>query len=111
MSRLPRSSLFYVLLVIVLGVVFYITWNTLENQNRQTWSYYELLSKADDHQVKSVEIKGSEAIARDLKGTPYDVHLSDGSNDQLTQKLYANQVPFSFAPAAAPTGSRSWCRT
>jgi cell division protease FtsH len=99
LSRLPRSSLFYVLLVIVLGVVFYITWNTLENQNRQTWSYYELLSKADDHQVKSVEIKGSEATATDLKGTRYEVHLSDGSNDQLTQKLYANQVPFSFAQA------------
>jgi cell division protease FtsH len=99
MSRLPRSSLFYFILVVLLGVVFWVMYQTLEGQNRNTWSYYELLSKADAGQVKSVEIKGSDAVAIDQKGTKYEVHLSDGSNDQLAQKLYADNVPFSFAQA------------
>jgi cell division protease FtsH len=99
LSRLPRSSLFYFLLVVVLGVVFWVMYQTLGGQSRQSWSYYELLSKADGGQVKSVEIKGSDAVATDQKGTKYEVHLSDGSNDQLAQKLYADNVPFSFVPA------------
>jgi cell division protease FtsH len=83
----------------VLGLVFWVMYQTLGGQNRQTWSYYNLLSKADAGQVKSVEIKGSDAVATDQKGTKYEVHLSEGSNDQLAQKLYADNVPFSYAAA------------
>ena len=47
MSRVPRSSLFYFLLVVVLGIVFYFTWQSIEQgQKSGNWTYSQLLTNA-----------------------------------------------------------------
>ena len=58
MSRIPRSSFFYFVLVAVLGIVFWFTWQSLENGSKgDAWSYSQLLTKADQGQVSKVEIQ------------------------------------------------------
>jgi len=76
--RVPRSSLFYFALVVVLGVVFWITWQGIESQNKSNdWSYSMLLNKAADRQVKSLDVKGTDGIATDLSGGKHNVVLPD----------------------------------
>ena len=69
MSRFPRSSLFYFALVVVLGLVFWFTWQSIQgSQNQNTWSYSMLMSNAANGQVKSLEIKGTDGTATDIEG-------------------------------------------
>jgi len=76
--RVPRSSLFYFALVLVLGVIFWITWQGIESQNKSgDWSYSTLLNKASDHQVKSLDVKGADGVAVDQQGVKHNVHLPD----------------------------------
>jgi cell division protease FtsH len=76
--RVPRSSLFYFALVVVLGVVFWITWQGIESQNKSSdWSYSMLLNRASEHQVKSLDVKGTDGIATDASGTKHNVVLPD----------------------------------
>ena len=78
MIRVPRSSLFYFALVLVLGVIFWITWQGIESQNKSgDWSYSTLLNKASDHQVKSLDVKGTDGVAVDQQGVKHNVHLPD----------------------------------
>jgi len=100
LSRIPRSSLFYFLLVAVLGIVFWFTWQSLENGSKgDTWDYSTLLTKADQGQVSKVEIKGSSATATAKDGSKHDVQLPDTGTDFLQQQLYKDSVSFSFQPA------------
>ena len=89
MSRFPRSSLFYFALVVVLGLVFWFTWQSIQgNQNSNEWTYSALLSNIDDGGVKSVEVKGTDAVATDNNGTKHNVTVPDcsaGGNDWCTQ--------------------------
>ncbi len=88
MSRFPRSSLFYFALVVVLGLVFWFTWQSIQgNQSSSPWSYSVLISNINEGGVKSVEVKGTDAVATDNGGTKHNV-----------------TVP---APAAAMTGAPS----
>ena len=97
MSRIPRSSFFYFALVAVLGIVFWFTWQSLENGSKgDAWSYSQLLTKADQGQVSKVEIKGSTATATDKNGSRHDVQLPDTGTDFLQQQLYKDNVDFSF---------------
>ncbi|HEY8680010.1 MAG TPA: ATP-dependent zinc metalloprotease FtsH [Candidatus Dormibacteraeota bacterium] len=78
MIRVPRSSLFYFALVLVLGVIFWITWQGIESQNKSgDWSYSMLLNKASEHQVKSLDVKGTDGVAVDQQGVKHNVHLPD----------------------------------
>jgi cell division protease FtsH len=76
--RVPRSSLFYFALVLILGVVFWITWQGIESGNKSNdWSYSDLLNKAAERQVKALDVKGTDGVATDLSGTKHNVHLPD----------------------------------
>ena len=79
MSRFPRSSLFYFALVVVLGLIFWFTWSSLQSQNQGDWDYSTMLSKAADHQVTAVEINGTDGIATSTDGKKHNVVLPDCS--------------------------------
>ena len=80
MSRFPRSSLFYFALVVVLGLVFWFTWQSIQgNQNLNDWSYSNLVTNIQDGQVKSVEVKGTDAVATDIHEKKHNVTVPDCS--------------------------------
>ena len=87
MIRVPRSALFYFALVMVLGVVFWITWQGIESTQRSNnWSYSQLLNQAAQHNVKTLTIKGNDGTAEDSGGKQHDVTLPD-NNSQLADTL------------------------
>src|SRR5258706_14192879 len=64
LSRFPRSSLFYFALVVLLGLVFWFTWQSLQgNQSSSDWTYSDLINNAQTGTVKSLEINGTDGIA------------------------------------------------
>src|SRR5580765_1393254 len=66
LSRFPRSSLFYFALVVLLGLVFWFTWQSLQSgQGAGDWHYSQLISQANEGNVKSLEINGNNGIAID----------------------------------------------
>ncbi|MGH7759999.1 MAG: ATP-dependent metallopeptidase FtsH/Yme1/Tma family protein, partial [Candidatus Dormibacteraceae bacterium] len=78
MSRFPRSSLFYFALVVVLGLVFYFTWQSLQNGGTSTdWHFSYLITQASQNNVKSLEINGTDGIATDSGGHKHNVVLQD----------------------------------
>ena len=81
MSRFPRSSLFYFALVVVLGLVFYFTWQSLQNgQTSGDWHFSTLMTNAANGQVKSLEINGTDGIATDSDSKKHNVVLPDPSS-------------------------------
>jgi len=99
LSRFPRSSLFYFALVVVLGLVFWFTWQSLQgNGNASDWSYSTLINNIQDSQVKSVVVKGSDAVATDAQGKKHNVTVPDctaGATDWCTQ--FARQADISLS--------------
>ena len=82
MSRFPRSSLFYFALVVVLGLVFWFTWQSIQSgQSANDWDFSTLMNKAADGQVKSLEINGSDGIALDADSHKHNVVLPDCTGD------------------------------
>jgi cell division protease FtsH len=82
LSRFPRSSLFYFALVVVLGLVFWFTWQSIQSgQSATDWDFSTLMTKASDGQVKSVEINGTEGIVIDSDGHKHNVVLPDCTGD------------------------------
>ena len=101
MSRIRRSTLFYLGLVAVLGIVFWFTWQSLESGSKgDTWDYSTLLTKADQGQLSKVDIRGSSATATAKDGSKHDVQLPDTGTDFLQQQLYKDNVAFSFQQAS-----------
>ena len=98
MSRFPRSSLFYFALVVVLGLVFWFTWQSLQNgQNSNDWHYSQLITQANDGNVKSLEINGNDGIAIDNQSHKHNVVLPDSSgNPQWLQDLQNKGVDVWF---------------
>ncbi len=90
MIRVPRSSLFYFALVLVLGVVFWITWQGIESsQQSGELSYSNLVERASKSEIKSLNIKGTDGIAEDTQGKKYRVNLPDNTNtlaDELAKE-------------------------
>ncbi|HVC99679.1 MAG TPA: ATP-dependent zinc metalloprotease FtsH [Candidatus Dormibacteraeota bacterium] len=96
MIRVPRSSLFYFLLVLVLGVVFWITWQSFETGSKgTTWTYTQLVDKAAAGQVKSLDIKGTDGTAVDAQGNKHDVQLPD-TTDTLAADMAKDNVDVTF---------------
>jgi len=82
LSRFPRSSLFYFALVVVLGLVFWFTWQSIQSgQSASDWDFSNLMTKAADGQVKSVEINGTDGIVVDTDGHKHNVVLPDCTGD------------------------------
>ena len=81
MSRFPRSSLFYFALVVVLGLIFWFTWTSIQNgQNAGEWSYTQLLDKSDAGQVTDLEINGTDGVATEAGNhNKHNVTLQDCS--------------------------------
>jgi cell division protease FtsH len=97
--RVPRSSLFYFALVLVLGVVFWITWQGIESQNKSSdWNYSDLITKAQDGQVKSLDVKGTDGVATDGQGVKHNVHLPD-TFESTANDLSKNKVVVTFESA------------
>ena len=99
MSRFPRSSLFYFALVVLLGLVFWFTWQSLQgNSGSSDWHYSTLISQADNHQVKSLEINGTDGIAIGVDGKKHNVVLPDttGSTAAWLTQLETDQVDVFF---------------
>jgi len=99
LSRFPRSSLFYFALVVVLGLVFWFTWQSLQGgQTSNDWSYSDLLSGADSHSVRALEINGTDGIATEVGGKKHNVVLPDCSTgcSQLLTQMQTDGVNVKF---------------
>jgi cell division protease FtsH len=99
LSRFPRSSLFYFALVVVLGLVFWFTWQSLQNgQNANDWHFSQLMSQSAEGNVKSLEINGSDGIAIDSQSHKHNVVLPDttGSPQWLTELQSTDHVDVFF---------------
>lgn len=98
MSRFPRSSLLYFALVVVLGLIFWFTWSSIQNgQNQGDWDYSVMMTKAAEHQVTAVEINGTDAIATDTSGKKHNVVVPDCTGQcQFVNDLQTNGVDVKF---------------
>jgi cell division protease FtsH len=98
LSRFPRSSLFYFALVVLLGLVFWFTWQSFQgNKNANDWTYSSLIQNAQTGQVKSLEIKGTDAVATDNLGRQHNVTVPDCSgSDCAWATALAPQVDVKF---------------
>ncbi len=99
MSRFPRSILFYFALVVVLGLVFWFTWQSLQNsQNSSDWHFSYLVSQAQQGDVKSLEINGTDGIAIDSQGHKHNVVLEDttGSPQWIADLINTDHVDVFF---------------
>ena len=78
MSRFPRSSLFYFALVVLLGLVFWFTWQSFQgSQGQDTWKFSDLMTAAANGQVKSLEINGTDGTVVGIDGKKHNVTLPD----------------------------------
>ena len=78
MSRFPRSSLFYFALVVLLGLVFWFTWQSFQgSQGQDTWKFSDLMTAAANGQVKSLEINGTDGTVVGTDGKKHNVTLPD----------------------------------
>jgi cell division protease FtsH len=100
LSRFPRSSLFYFALVVVLGLVFWFTWNSIQSsQNSTDWTYSALITHADEHGVAALEINGTDAIATEVGSrAKHNVVVPDCSSGcaQLLTQMQTDGVDVKF---------------
>ena len=80
MSRFPRSSLFYFALVVVLGLIFWFTWSSLQNSNQGDWDFTTMMNQAAAGKVKSVDISGTDGVVQAQDGK-HNVVLPDCSGE------------------------------
>jgi cell division protease FtsH len=100
LSRIPRSSLFYFFLVAVLAVVFYFTWQQIESSSKGSqWTYSNLVNKAQQGQVKAVDIKGNAAVATGRDDSKHDVVLPDDTSP-LSTELVKDGVDVTYENAS-----------
>jgi cell division protease FtsH len=81
LNRFPRSNLLYFALVVILGLVFWFTWQSLQgNQSSTDWHFSNLMNQAaTPNSVKSLEINGTDGIVIDSNGHKHNVVLPDTS--------------------------------
>jgi len=99
LSRFPRSSLFYFALVVVLGLIFWFTWSSIQNgQNQTDWTYSQLIDKAQAGQVTDLEINGTDGVASETGGKKHNVQLPDCSSgcSQLLTEMQTDKVNVKF---------------
>ena len=101
MSRIPRSSLFYIILVAALGIVFWFTWQSIENSSKgDQWAYSTLINKSADHQVSKLVIKGSDGTATDKNGAQHDVNFGDNT-DSVANQLTKDGVEVTYQQSSS----------
>jgi len=82
LSRFPRSSLFYFALVVVLGLIFWFTWSSIQsNQAQGDWNYTRMLNEAAKGNVAVVDISGSDGVVTDASHNKHNVVLPDCSGE------------------------------
>jgi cell division protease FtsH len=98
LSRFPRSSLFYFALVVLLGLVFWFTWQSIQgNQGQSEWTYSDLINNAQAGGVKSLEINGADGVATDSAGKKHNVTLPECSGEcKFVDDLQALKVSVKF---------------
>jgi cell division protease FtsH len=102
--RVPRSSLFYFALVLVLGVVFWITWQGIESQQKSSdWTYSQLVDRAAQGQVKSLVIKGADGEVTDSNGAKHAVHLPDNTEALAADLAKNDHVDVTYESANSGT--------
>ncbi|HSS61027.1 MAG TPA: ATP-dependent zinc metalloprotease FtsH [Candidatus Limnocylindrales bacterium] len=74
----------------VLGLIFWFTWSSIQNgQNSTDWTYSQLITSADDGRVTDLEINGTDGVATEVGNhAKHNVVLPDcssGCNQLLTQ--------------------------
>jgi cell division protease FtsH len=83
LSRFPRSSLFYFALVVLLGLVFWFTWQSIQgNQSSGDWTFSKLMSEAALGHVSTVEINGTDGTVTTPDNKKYNVTLPDCSGTE-----------------------------
>src|SRR5207248_11285684 len=84
---------------VVLGRVCWGTWQAVEGEQKASaWSYSPVISNINGGGVKSVEVKGSDAVATDNGGTKHNVTVPDCSssgNDWCTQYATKSNIKLS----------------
>jgi cell division protease FtsH len=87
-------------LVVVLGLIFWFTWTSIQNgQNAGEWSYTQLLDKSDAGQVTDLEINGTDGVATEAGShNKHNVTLQDCSTGctDLLQQMHADHVNVKF---------------
>jgi len=98
LSRFPRSSLFYFALVVVLGLIFWFTWSSIQNsQSQGDWDYTTMLNQAASGHVKIVDISGTDGVVTDDQGHKHNVVLPDCSGEcKYMDDLRTNGVTVKF---------------
>ena len=98
MSRFPRSSLFYFALVVVLGLIFWFTWSSIQNsQNASDWDFTQMMKESAAGHVKVVDISGTDGIVTDSDNKKHNVVLPDCSGEcKYQDDLYAAGVTVKF---------------
>ena len=82
MSRFPRSSLFYFALVVVLGLIFWFTWSSIQsNQASGDWDFTRMMNEAANHNVMVVDISGTDGVVTDGEHNKHNVVLPDCSGE------------------------------
>src|SRR5207249_3889584 len=75
-------SLFYFALVVVLGLIFWFTWSSIQSSQGQTdWDFTTMMTKAAQGQVRVVDITGTDGVVTDVDGHKHNVVLPDCSGE------------------------------
>jgi len=89
-------------ILVVLGVVVYFTWQSIQEGERlRIWSYSQLLDEAQKGQVVTAVIRGQSAIATDRGGQKHVVTLS-GDPSADAKVLQADGVNVTFEESSGP---------
>jgi len=87
-------------LVVVLGLIFWFTWSSIQSsQNQGDWTYTQLIDNADNHQVSDLEISGTDGVATEVGGgKKHNVTLPDCSSgcSQLLTEMQTDKVNVKF---------------
>jgi cell division protease FtsH len=98
LSRFPRSSLFYFALVVLLGLVFWFTWQSIQgNQGQTDWTYSQMINASQNGSLKSLEINGPDGIATDSDGRKHNVTVPDCTGEcKFVDDLQAKGVTIKY---------------
>src|SRR5438093_11052488 len=69
-------------LVVVLGLIFWFTWSSIQSSQGQTdWDFTTMMTRAAQGQVRVVDITGTDGVVTDVDGHKHNVVLPDCSGE------------------------------
>jgi cell division protease FtsH len=82
-------------LVVVLGLIFWFTWTSIQNsQNQGDWDFSTMMTQAAEGQVRSVDISGTDGVVVGADGRKHNVVLPDCSGEcKYMDDLRSYQAP------------------